>query len=444
MASRTFADLSPYQAIALKQQQSAQNPLDAILGGVQQGIQLQRLPETIKENALNQQIAQAIQQAKLRELQSGKTFEVGNSLIRQNPQTGAFETVFTAPLKSTTETPESNQFIGFDANNQPIVFGPKSNTFRVGQLPQGVSMTNGSLLPKTTAPETQSFVGFGPDNQPIQFGNRGTGVSTAPVQAGTDVSGPLLPKTQAAAPRKGVLLQDDKGNIKYDVLSEGEEIPKGSRLFTEPKAEDESGIRKEFMANQVVKDFTAIAPQYQRINSAMDEAKTSKNYTAVDQTLINTFNRILDPQSVVKESEYARSASDQSVLNYLKGKLDPKTGQLVVGGAGLDSDSREAMQRMAKRFYDAAQNNYTQTSAFYSNVAKNRGFDPSLIVPPIGGFDFSSAPIGQAVQTPQSGAVTTIQPSAAGQSPTDALKWLQDPKNVNHPRYNEIRQKLGL
>lgn len=416
--ARKFADISKYG----NPNSNRLSPLDAALQGFNQGVQLEQLPQTLQNQALETQLKNALAQAKIQELSGGKIFEVGNNLVRQNPQTGAYESIFTAPSNTTT-TPESQQFVGFDqASGKPIVFGPKSGLFRSGELPPGVTAPTG-LIPKTQTPETQQLAGFDSLGNAIQFGNKGSGISNAPIQQGTNITGPLQPKTQPNM-RKGVLLQDNKGNVKYDVLSEGESLPEGSKLFTEPKAADESGLRKEFISNPVVKDFTEIAPQYQRIQSALEEAKTSKNFTAVDQTLVNTFNRILDPQSVVREAEYARTAADQSILQYLKGKYDPSTGRLVLGGAGLTPETRDAMQRMAKRFFDTSQNNYTQTAAFYSNIAQNRGFDPSLIVPPIGGFNFQKSPV------------------SSGGKNDEALQWLQS--NPSHPDAPKIRKILGF
>lgn len=420
----TYVNLNPIEAAQLQRNARSVSPLDALLQGLNQGVQLQQMPETLNRESLNNQLATALQQAKINQLQTGEIQNVGGRLVRVKPATGVPEILLDVPTQ--TATPTNFQLVGSTQAGGPMLsFDPRRNAFTVPTSPEGINIS-GPFIPKTLTPETQQLAGFDAAGNPTQFGTRGSGLSTVPVQAGVNIAGPLQPKTQAAM-RKGVLLQDEKGNVSYDVLSEGESVPEGSRLFTEPKAADESGLRKEFISNPVVKDFTDIAPQYQRIQSALDEAKTTKNFTAVDQTLVNTFNRILDPQSVVREAEYARTASDQSVLNYLKGKYDPKTGRLSVGGAGITPETREAMQRMAKRFFDSSQNNYTQTAAFYSSVARNRGFDPELIVPPIGGFNFTQAPVGQ---------------SPAGNQNAEALQWLQ--LNPGDSRAPAIRKKLGL
>lgn len=102
-----------------------------------------------------------------------------------------------------------------------------------------------------------------------------------------------------------------------------------------------------------VKDVQDMARYVSGLEEAMRESNTGKNNVAVDQTLINAFNKLLDPQSVVRESEYARTASDLSVLNRLRGKLGAD-GKLALGGAGLTQEDREAIARMARNFAAAA------------------------------------------------------------------------------------------
>lgn len=69
MATRTFADLSPYRR-AVSNAQGTANLLDTILGGIQQGVQLQRLPQTLQSQDIAQQLQNAINQQKLLDIQN--------------------------------------------------------------------------------------------------------------------------------------------------------------------------------------------------------------------------------------------------------------------------------------------------------------------------------------------------------------------------------------
>lgn len=69
MATRTFADLSPYRR-AVSNAQAGTNLLDSLIQGVQGGIQLARLPQTLQDNALAQELQNALTRQKILDLQN--------------------------------------------------------------------------------------------------------------------------------------------------------------------------------------------------------------------------------------------------------------------------------------------------------------------------------------------------------------------------------------
>jgi len=66
------------------------------------------------------------------------------------------------------------------------------------------------------------------------------------------------------------------------------------------------------------------------------------------QAVLVTFQKILDPTSVVRESEYARSASGLSLLSRMEGYID----RLKVGGAGVPKKDLAAMVETARQFLE--------------------------------------------------------------------------------------------
>ena len=96
------------------------------------------------------------------------------------------------------------------------------------------------------------------------------------------------------------------------------------------KAKLEEGLRKEFNGLQTVKEFNTIAVQYSRMRDAMNaylEAKGTPEEMGlanfVDQALVVVFNKILDPGSVVRESEFARTPEGLAYLDRLEAWLPP-------------------------------------------------------------------------------------------------------------------------
>lgn len=137
---------------------------------------------------------------------------------------------------------------------------------------------------------------------------------------------------------------------------------------------NESAMRKEFLSLPEVKEYPVIEQQSSRALKALSDP--NRNKVAVDQSIITTFNKMLDPTSVVRESEYARTSQDMAILNRIKGKLE----KLATGGAGLTDDERQAMYRMVTAFKEVADSQYNQQVDYYSGLAQRYGYRPENIV----------------------------------------------------------------
>jgi len=99
-------------------------------------------------------------------------------------------------------------------------------------------------------------------------------------------------------------------------------------------------------ASQVVQN------QYGLMTDAWNRWKSgeSTDKGAVSQAVLVTFQKILDPNSVVRESEYARSAEGLGLLNRLSGMAE----KISVGGAGVPDAVLQEYVNTAKLFHDRA------------------------------------------------------------------------------------------
>lgn len=135
-------------------------------------------------------------------------------------------------------------------------------------------------------------------------------------------------------------------------------------------------IRKEYNDLDDVKNFLKVRTQYQDMATSLKVGKETGNYLPVDQTLITTFNKILDPQSVVRESEYARTPENMSLINRLYGNMQ----SYVQGGAKLTDNDRMALVRMVK---EVSQNRYSAYKAQrenYGSIATQSRLPSDLIL----------------------------------------------------------------
>lgn len=89
------------------------------------------------------------------------------------------------------------------------------------------------------------------------------------------------------------------------------------------------------------------------------------------QAVLVTFQKILDPTSVVRESEYARTAVGQSLLNRLEGY----TERLAHGGAGMTEGELSQMVQTAGEFVTQLKSHTAGQRQRIENQAKKRGLD---------------------------------------------------------------------
>ena len=141
----------------------------------------------------------------------------------------------------------------------------------------------------------------------------------------------------------------------------------------------EQSLRKELNALPQIKDYTSIKNSYTQVKSAYDQAlqsgkdKTTK--AAADQLLITAFNKMIDPTSVVREGEYARTTSGQALINQLAGKANAA----LYGGTGLVDTDRKAILDMVEKLYGDYVNMRNATVNDYRSYASEVGGDPNKI-----------------------------------------------------------------
>jgi hypothetical protein len=117
-----------------------------------------------------------------------------------------------------------------------------------------------------------------------------------------------------------------------------------------------------------------MASQLGYMEEGINAAKRG-DMNAGSQAVLITFQRILDPTSVVRESEYARSSSGLSMLNRMQGMYD----KVVSGGAGVPAAQLEEFARLARTFVSNAKRTADHASLPILLSADDLGIDRSRI-----------------------------------------------------------------
>jgi hypothetical protein len=134
---------------------------------------------------------------------------------------------------------------------------------------------------------------------------------------------------------------------------------------------------KRFDAEEKIrKEYSAKAAGY---NSARDSysqmlASVGSKTGSGDTALITTFRKILDPGSVVRETEFAQSQNVGGIIN----KLDAYTNQ--ISGEGLLNDvQRKEIIDLAAQFMNAANEYEKKRRADYMRIVDTYGLDPENV-----------------------------------------------------------------
>jgi hypothetical protein len=143
-------------------------------------------------------------------------------------------------------------------------------------------------------------------------------------------------------------------------------------------------LKKEFRQTPSISYFEDIKPKYDTMREALKIAEgkgDSESFVAADQSLITLFNKMTDPSSVVRESEYARTTEDLAVMSRVKAVVS----RWQEGGR-LEPNVRKDIMKMSKKFMNVATTRYRSARGDFGKFASDFNLNPTHVT----GTDFSS------------------------------------------------------
>jgi hypothetical protein len=136
----------------------------------------------------------------------------------------------------------------------------------------------------------------------------------------------------------------------------------------------EDDYRKEYNTKKIVKDSKEIDSAISRMDNVWNKYQSNpnpKSKNALDQALVITFNKMLDPGSVVRESEFARTPTGQSLISRIQGASE----KLAEGGVGLTDAERDEIIVVAKQLQEGQMMQLEKEKQFYRELAEQRGLN---------------------------------------------------------------------
>ena len=132
-----------------------------------------------------------------------------------------------------------------------------------------------------------------------------------------------------------------------------------------------SGLRKEFQG--ATKDFGAVRDAYGRIKATSGAATP-----AGDISMIYAYMKMLDPTSVVRESEFSIAQNARPLLDRMGLSWDAVKSAWQ--GQKLQPEVRRDFLNQASSLYKQQLGQYENTKKQYGGLAQRFGFDPALVL----------------------------------------------------------------
>lgn len=121
-------------------------------------------------------------------------------------------------------------------------------------------------------------------------------------------------------------------------------------------------------AREIARQSKLIEDSYNNIVNGGDRSLNT-------QAIITSFNKILDPTSVVRESEYDRTAQGQSLLSQIQGKYD----NLVAGGAGVTEQTLADAASIGKQYLEGAKASIEAENQRATQMAEQFGLNSDFV-----------------------------------------------------------------
>ena len=167
-------------------------------------------------------------------------------------------------------------------------------------------------------------------------------------------------------------------------------------------------LRDEFQ--KLTADFRVVQNSYENMRQSAE-----KPSGAGDMSLLYSYVRLLDPTSVVRESEFATAAASGSFGERVQGAVGR-----VLSGERLPDSLRQDFMREARNLYNTQLRNHNQIADQYTNLAKQNGLNPANIVTR---FD-RAQPESEPVPPPEQRKAGTVYPTPKGPMKWTGTGWL--------------------
>lgn len=252
--------------------------------------------------------------------------------------------------------------------------------------------------------------------QAIQLERRGETARPVEIADPTSPTGRRLvaPQQAMGAPAPGGNLQTvDLGQGAPEGPGRYRVNPDGTMTRQSAIPEREAQAQAPFaMANTLRDEYTNLTKDFRTVQTAYQNIQSSARAQngAGDMSMLYSFVRMLDPTSVVRESEFAAAAAAGSYGERIQG-----AAQRILSGARLPDSLRQSFIDEARNLFENQRRGYDRVGEYFRGVATRNNLNPEDIVIPFS-LPEEQRPDATAIPTPPATAGAVIGGGAGGLS----------------------------
>lgn len=186
----------------------------------------------------------------------------------------------------------------------------------------------------------------------------------------------VLTPDQVVAEQNDILKTDSKirEELSQDIFNNKLKLSaaQGGILYETPekKFDRSSALRKEYQGIPVVKDFDQVKVAYNQINGALKNPSPANDLAAATK-----FMKLLDPGSVVRESELGMAMAATGAIDRVSSYYDR-----LKSGEKLTPQQREDFRKSAEMLYKASENVVIPIQNEYRGIAAESGVNPRQVI----------------------------------------------------------------
>jgi hypothetical protein len=139
---------------------------------------------------------------------------------------------------------------------------------------------------------------------------------------------------------------------------------------SEFRLNSETDLRKEYSGLPAIKEFSTVQTAHKQVINALNNPSAANDLAAATK-----FMKLLDPGSVVRESELGMAMAATGAIDLMGNYL-----QRLQNGERLNPAQRADFKKAAELAYRAAEDTYNQISNQYVDLAKSYNLNPNNIV----------------------------------------------------------------